>query len=101
MWPKLLSAFRIISRANGLIPAMPALSFQSPAMMPATNVPWPSWSQGLLSPFEEIPADDVVDIAVLVVVDAVVRRSPSDCARDCPSRCSVIPVEPGVDRWRR
>ena len=42
MAPKLLIALRIISLANGLMPAMPSWSFQLPAMMPATMVPWPS-----------------------------------------------------------
>src|SRR3546814_15304810 len=46
---------------------------------------------------QKIPADDVVDIAVAVVVDAVARRLARILPDIGPIEIGVLPVEPAVD----
>src|SRR3546814_5342783 len=46
---------------------------------------------------QKIPADDVVDIAVAVVVDAVARRLARILPDIGPIEIGVVPVEPAVD----
>ena len=50
------------------MPGTPALSFQLPAMIPATNVPVSVVVPRLVVVAEEIPTNHIVDEAVLVVM---------------------------------
>jgi hypothetical protein len=52
---------------------------------------------GQVVAIEEVPADDVVDIAVLVVVDAVAHELLRIAPQAVPVDVLVIPVEPAVD----
>ena len=67
-----LMNFNAMIETLGATPTTP-IPFSDAAIVPATWVPWPSWPKSWtrVVVVAEVPAVDVVDVAVAVVVDAV------------------------------
>ena len=53
-------------------PATPVALLPTAAISPAVNVPWPSWSIGIVGVGDEVPADQVVGMGGVAVLGRAV-----------------------------